>query len=565
MLNRVFLLFLFIGFLSCTKKTQPATSNHVSTSPDTVAIVTNNNPIFKTDLFDAASSSVSQRILRADSLSQGIACKSISIHSEDSIFNLYEKNNYQLFWATENKFEKALAVLKESIYEGLEPETYKYTQLSTKYSAYKANDTLSIEEALDLELLMTKAMYTYVHHLYLGRLDPETIYPEWNYSRPERNYIYDSVLVDAFTSKINTISEKFRPKIFVYTHLREVLLNMDSLEARGYVSTQIRYIGKKLIKGDTSHVIFDIKVRLHSTTEYDIKSIDNVFDEQLYQSIKVFQSHVGIHPSGEIDKATIAKLNFTPTQIRSAIKANMERCRWFDVDVSKEFILVNIPDYTLYYFKNDKIVYSEVVIVGKLLNQTPVFHSLITSVEFNPYWTVPRSIATKEMLPKLKADPTYLEKHNMVLYENNVVVPTPTSFASYTENNFPFVIKESPGPNNSLGQVKFLFPNPYSIYMHDTPARYLFDNDFRSYSHGCIRLHNPIKFANYLLSVQGITQTKIDEILKDGKNYGVAVENKIPIMIGYFTCYMRRGDSHLYFFNDVYGSDKKIIDALNAK
>jgi L,D-transpeptidase YcbB len=563
MLNRVFLLFLLVGFLSCNKNIQPVSSN--SAPIDTVAKTSANLSIFKKDLFEDSSSFVSQRILIADSLSQQISCKSILIHSRDSIFDLYKINNYQLFWASEHRFEKALGVLKESEHEGLDSEIYNYTLLLNKYSQYKLDEILSNEEALELELLMTKSMYTYVHHLFLGRLDPVAIYPEWNYARPKRSLINDSVLVETFNSKLNEITEMFRPKIFVYTYLREVLINMDSLEARGYVSTPIPYIGRKLVKGDSSHVIVAIKARLHSTTEYDFKTIDNVFDDQLFQSIKIYQSHVGIHPSGDIDKATIAKLNFTPNQIRNTIKANMERCRWFDVDVSKEFILVNIPDYTLSHFKNDKIVYSEIVIVGKKMNQTPVFHSTIASVEFNPYWTVPRSIATKEMLPKLKLDPTYLENHNMVVYENNVLVPTPKSFTSYTENNFPFVIKENPGPNNSLGQVKFLFPNPYSIYMHDTPARYLFDNDFRSYSHGCIRLHNPIKYANYLLSSQGITQTKIDAILKEGENYSIVVEHKIPIMIGYFTCYMRRGDSHLYFFNDIYDSDKKIIDALNAK
>ena len=151
----------------------------------------------------------------------------------------------------------------------------------------------------------------------------------------------------------------------------------------------------------------------------------------------------------------------------------------------------------------------------------------------------------------------------MVLYQGADIVETPASFDSYTEKNFPFVIKENPGEKNSLGQVKFLFPNPYSIYMHDTPAKYLFDNDVRSFSHGCIRLHDPIKFANYLLSKEGFKPSQIQDILKSDKNYAIALKTKIPIMISYFTCYMKKGDSRLYFFSDIYGSDKKIINALD--
>jgi len=564
MFKRVLLIFLVVGFYSCSKKVQPTSSN-LKKKIDTTSKSEPISPFQKKDLFESSSASVSQRILLSDSLNQGIVCKSIVINSIDSIFSLYKTNNYQLFWSNEKQFQKALDVLKESEHEGLNIESYNYSLLLKKYNLYKSNDTLSREEVLDLELLMTKSMYIYIHHLYIGRLDPVSIYPEWNYKRPLESVVSDSALVEAFNGNVTGITKQFRPQIFLYTYLREALIHSDSLEARGFTTIPITYIGKKLIKGDTSQVIIDIKNRLHATTEYDFKSFDNVFDDQLYQSIKVFQRHVGIQPSGEIDKATINKFNYTPNQIRNTIRANMERCRWFDNDIAKEFILVNIPDYTLTHFQNNKVVYSEVVIVGKQLNQTPVFQSKITTVEFNPYWTVPRSIAVKEILPSLKRDPGYLEKHNMVLYENNTLVATPSSFASYTDKNFPFVIKENPGPQNSLGQVKFIFPNPYSIYMHDTPAKYLFDNDFRSYSHGCIRLNNPIKFANYLLSKQGFTTSQIDEILKAGINYGVAVENKIPIMISYFTCYMRRGDSRLYFFNDVYGSDKKIIDALLNK
>jgi murein L,D-transpeptidase YcbB/YkuD len=558
MLKRVLVILLVIGFYSCAKKIQP-------THPKIDTIIKGQSviPFLKKDLFEQTNSFVASRIVDRDNSNKGDKYFSIYISSNDSIFNLYKRNEYQLFWGDEKKFQRALDVLKDSKNEGLNPNDYHVDVLIKEFNRYKSKDSLVIGDAVSLELLMSKSMYTYINHLHFGRVNPIDIYPEWNYKRPSELAVSDSNLVDVFNNNVNNITNYFRPKIFFYESLRKALIVSDSLESYGFSSKSISYVGRKLEKGDTSDVISEVKKKLNATTQYEFNDTDNVFTDDLVKSIKIFQAHVGLKPTGSIDKATLNKLNYTPNEIRNTIRANMERCRWFSDDVVNEFILINIPDYTLTYFKNGKVDYSERVIVGRVMNQTPVFQSKLSTVEFNPYWTVPKSIAVKEILPSLKKDPTYLEKHNMVLYKGNDIVETPASFDSYTENNFPYIIKENPGEKNSLGQVKFLFPNPYSIYMHDTPSKYLFDQDVRSFSHGCIRLNNPIKFANYLLSKEGFKPSQIDDILKSDKNYAIALETKIPIMISYFTCYMKKGDSRLYFFSDIYGSDKKIIDALD--
>lgn len=561
MFKRVLVILLIMGFYSCSKKVQPSKSSS-KIKVDTIAKEKSIVPFLKKDLFEQTSVFVSNKVSYIDANNSGNKCFSVFISSTDSVFNLYKKNNYQLFWGSEKQFQDALEVLKDSKNEGLNPNDYHVDLLTREFETFKSKDSLVIDDAVSLELLMSKSMYTYVNHLHFGRVNPVTIYPEWNYKRPSELVVSDSNLVDVFNKNVSNIANTFRPKIFFYQSLRNALVAADSLESFGFGSKQVPYVGRKLQKGDTSFVIAEIKKRLNATSQYDINTVDNVFNDELVSSIKIFQTHVGLKSTGVIDKITLNKLNYTPNEIRGTIRANMERCRWFSDDFDTEFILINIPDYTLTYFKNGKVDYSERVIVGRVMNQTPVFQSKIATVEFHPYWTVPRSIAVKEILPSLKKDPSYLEKHNMVLYENNEVVEAPASFNSYTEKTFPFVIKESPGAKNSLGQVKFLFPNPYSIYMHDTPAKYLFDKDVRSFSHGCIRLNNPIKFANYLLAKEGFKPSQIEEIMKSDENYAIALQTKIPIMISYFTCYMKRGDSRLYFFSDIYGSDKKIIDAL---
>ncbi|HSY61736.1 MAG TPA: L,D-transpeptidase family protein [Cytophaga sp.] len=558
MLKKILLLLIVAGIsVACSKKSVPAKS--LSNVPD---IIRDPVSVFTKDGFEVNKDFLTHKIQIADTNATGIVAKSSIYNSTNPVFSLYKKNEYQPFWANQKRVEDAINILKESEYEGLNPDDYNYKVLQSLYKAYQEDGKIDETEALDLELMLTAAMYKYTHHLYFGKLDPLAIYPEWNYQRPSKDLITDSLLVIYFNKNVDQIPARFRPQIAFYTSLRNALIDTDSLIAKGYSENEIPYIGKKLVKGDTSFVILEVKKKLHATTQYNSGEFNNVFDDQLCESVKIFQQHVGLHPTGVIDKSTLVKLNYTPVQIQNTIRANMERCRWFSNELPDEYILVNIPDYTLSHFKNGKVIYNETVIVGKQLNQTPVFQAAISNVEFNPYWTVPRSIAVKELLPSLKKDPDYLAKHNMFLFDGEKEIAAPASFAGYSDSYFPFTIKEKPGPQNSLGQVKFTFPNPYSIYMHDTPAKYLFDNDVRSYSHGCIRLHNPLKFADHLLSQQGVTQKQIDEIVLSEKNYVMALENKMPIMISYFTCYTKKGDNYLYFFYDVYDSDKKIIDGL---
>lgn len=563
MLKHLFILLLVAGVsVACSKKTRPAKSTADKGAVKVPDIIKDPVSVFTKDGFEANKDFIVDKIQRADSTGNGIVAKTSIYNYTNPVFKLYKKNDYQPFWTDKNRVEEAINILKESQYEGLDPDDYSYKTLQSIYKAYQEDNTIDETEALDLELMLTASMYKYTHHLYFGKLDPVAIYPEWNYQRPSKELITDSMLVIYFNKNIDQVPVRFRPKISFYSSLRDALINADSLEANGFTTKEIPYIGKKLAKGDTSFVVMEVKKRLQATTQYSFSDINNTFDDQLYQSVKIFQEHVGLHATGVIDKSTLAKLNYTPAQIRNTIRANMERCRWLSNDLPDEYIMVNIPDYTLSHFKNGKVIYTETVIVGKQLNQTPVFQSAISNVEFNPYWTVPRSIAVKEILPSLKKDPQYLEKHNMLLMEGEKEVAAPASFAGYSDSYFPYTIKEKPGTKNSLGQVKFSFPNPYSIYMHDTPAKYLFDNDVRSFSHGCIRLHNPLKFAAHLLSEQGVTPKRIDEIVASEKNYVMALETKMPIMISYFTCYTKKGDNRMYFFYDVYDSDKKITEGL---
>ncbi|MGN6644999.1 MAG: L,D-transpeptidase family protein [Cytophaga sp.] len=521
--------------------------------------------ISKVDAFDSIRDSVHKELSIFFDVDT-VGYKDDTAKNSSWLFDLnkiYKRNEYQPFWLYQERIEKALMLLHNAHSDGLNPEDYSYSDLKEKYAEY-LNRNITTDEALRFELNITRATYFYIKHLYKGKVDPRTIFPNWNYKEPASEIISDSMLVCYFTSNLDSLPSILRPKYEIYEALRETLKQVDSLGGQAIYQEKIPYTGRTLVKGDTSYTIRSIKQRLQSTSEYNFDSLNNIFDEQLYESIKIFQIHVGVTPSGKLDKKTIDKLNFTAAEVRAAIRVNMERFRWLPSDLPHEFILVNIADYTLRHFVEKNVVYEESVIVGREYTSTPVFEAMMTYIEFNPYWTVPRSIAVNEMLPALKRNPDYLRSHNMNLFRGNTQAAIPNSFSSYTADNFPFTIRENPGPKNSLGQVKLMFPNPYSIYLHDTPGKYLFQQDERSFSYGCIRLKDPLKFALHILSRQGITQAQIDKIIRDKKNYVITLKEKMPVMLTYFTCYSKKGDGHLYFFKDIYGKDKMIIEALNA-
>jgi murein L,D-transpeptidase YcbB/YkuD len=242
----------------------------------------------------------------------------------------------------------------------------------------------------------------------------------------------------------------------------------------------------------------------------------------------------------------------------------MERCRWINNDLPEEFLLVNIAEYRLYLFRDRTIDYECRVVVGKEFHETPVFTSDIKYVVFNPTWTVPYSIASKEILPKLKKDPNYLQKRNITLLKGKEEIdPSTVDFTQYSQNSFPYTLRQEPGPNNALGLVKFIFPNKHAVYLHDTPSKSYFEKTDRAFSHGCVRVKDPFILAEQLLGDKGYDSEKIAEVIKTKKLKNEYLSKPMPVMIMYWTCYENDKDGMIYFFRDIYGRDKKILTELN--
>jgi murein L,D-transpeptidase YcbB/YkuD len=261
------------------------------------------------------------------------------------------------------------------------------------------------------------------------------------------------------------------------------------------------------------------------------------------KAVENYQKRMGLPVNGKINIATIQEMNKPIEERIMQIMVNMERLRWVPVQMEKDYLLVNIPEFKLHVFENNKQIWSSNVVVGKAVKQTSIFRDNVSQIIFNPYWDVPNSIYRKEIQPRLSKN--YLAKNNMERYNGGV--------------------RQKPGKDNALGKVKFLFPNNYNIYLHDTPSKNLFGETKRAFSHGCIRVENPLWLAQYLLRKDtSWTMEKINVILKTDKTFPVQVNPVVPVYIAYFTAWVD-GAGEINFRNDLYGLDKKLTKEIFAE
>jgi murein L,D-transpeptidase YcbB/YkuD len=291
--------------------------------------------------------------------------------------------------------------------------------------------------------------------------------------------------------------------------------------------------------------------------------VDTTYDQALVDAIKAFQESLGLTADGVLGPATVAALNGGSNVSKDDIVANMERWRWEPENFGDFHVEVNIPEFTVWIMQDGAPVHSTRVVVGTPTHQTPVFSDEIQNIVVNPYWNVPPSIATAEIKPHLIANPYYLDSQNMeMLAGGKVINAAAIDWTTTNINNYH--IRQKPGPGNALGKIKFLFPNEHDVYLHDTPSKSLFSRAFRAYSHGCVRVQNPMDFAAALIETNPeLTLAKI-EALEGPKEKWVTLQNHIPVHLMYFTLRVDE-DGTIRSYGDVYGHNKKLIELLNAE
>lgn len=291
---------------------------------------------------------------------------------------------------------------------------------------------------------------------------------------------------------------------------------------------------------------------------------DDVYGTELADAIRAFQKQAGLGVDGVVGPRTLAALNGRSVESQIArVKLNLERLRWLPRSLADRHVFVNQAFFQAWLMDDGRKVYRTDVIVGKPNYQTAVFMDEMETVIFNPYWHVPRSIAANEMLPHLRVDPTYLARqgYEVVDVRGQITDSTRVDWSQYNQETLPFDIRQPPGPRNALGRVKFLFPNRHAIYMHDTPARSLFSRTVRAFSHGCIRVGTPVKFARAILGVEGWSAEEVDRAIASSERQEVTLKRKVPVYIGYYTAWPS-DDGSMKFRNDIYSRDRVLTQAF---
>jgi murein L,D-transpeptidase YcbB/YkuD len=322
--------------------------------------------------------------------------------------------------------------------------------------------------------------------------------------------------------------------------LKDQLANYEAIAKSGGWPT-IGKVKKTLKKGMSSPEIVSIKKILRTTGDLAGSDSSIVFDDTLETAVKNFQSRFGYTPNGMINSDLIKEMNVPVEKRVEQILMNMDRMRWMSTESQNNLIVVNIPEFVLHVYQDNKKAFDMDVVVGKEGHNTMMFNGDLDQVVFCPYWNVPSSIVQNEILPEIDRDSHYLENQDMEITGKD-------------EDGLP-VIRQKPGRKNALGKVKFLFPNSFNIYFHDTPVKSLFAKDKRAYSHGCIRLKDPEKMAEYVLRNQTEwTPEKINDAMNSGDQKFVKVKDPIPVLITYYTAWVD-DNGKLNFREDIYGHD----------
>jgi murein L,D-transpeptidase YcbB/YkuD len=465
---------------------------------------------------------------------------------ESEIRSFYRKRNFAYAWFDKgslieqagNLANKILNLESEGVYKQLR---YQDALDSLMFGVSKNTDVNKPD--IMLELLLTAEYFVFSKLAWEGMNKSVSKSSKWYL--PRKTVAYDQYLDSLLTTPVGEPVEE-EPVYRQYGLLKKYLKKYRKLDAEGTWAA-IKISKKSLKPGDTSFVIKAIKNRLLKLEDFQGDTMNILFDDELSIAVKHFQNRNGLKPDGILNKETIVELNIPLKSRIKQILVNMERSRWLPPTLAGDYLAVNIPEFKLHVYHADSLLWSCNAVVGKRANATTLFYGEIKYVVFSPYWNVPPGILRNEIIPGMNRNPKYLANHNMEVTGYSGGLP---------------VVRQRPGLNNSLGLVKFLFPNSYNIYLHDSPAKSLFGETSRAFSHGCIRIAEPAKLAGFLLKYSDDwNDEKIDKAMHRGVEQYVTLKNKVPVFIAYFTAFIDR-DGRLNFRKDIYNLDDRLASMI---
>ncbi|HEY8575731.1 MAG TPA: L,D-transpeptidase family protein [Devosia sp.] len=487
----------------------------------------------------------------------GTAGENSAAYSEaQKLYFLYGSRHFEPIWLDtaangdvtfSPAAEKILKLFEAAESEGLRPSDYLSPSLDPK----AAKGDAARQAALETEF--SAATLRYATHIHTGRIRPQSVDKLLDI---EPKQLDGAALLTQLASSADPVAvlAALEPTHPEFLALKQALATFaDKADDR---PLQIA-AGPSLKPGMSDPRVPALRTRL------ELPPVDGlVYDDALVEAMKAFQATQSLDVDGVMGPATLTALNGGVPVTKADIIANMERWRWMPRELGAFNVFVNIPEFRLAINRDGQEEYTTRVVVGTTKNQTPVFSDNIRHLVVNPYWNVPSSIIKGEIAPAVLQNPAYIDNQNMdLLYQGEPVSPWQVNWSMVSTSNFPFRVRQRPGAGNALGQIKFLFPNKHDVYLHDTPSKSLFSRSARAFSHGCVRVENPMEFADALMANEpNISRASLEAMFGSQERW-VNPETQIPVHLAYFT--LRVGsDGALKSYGDVYGHNAKLIEAM---
>ena len=490
----------------------------------------------------------------------------VDVASGNLLAEVYERRGFMPAWSGMERLESLIELVEATSADGLDPEDYHLSKLEHVYELHVSGHEPSPQERAALDIGMTDSLIRLGYHQRFGKVDPHKLDATWNFSRDLGGEDPVTVIQKAIDApSLIDFRDEIFPRHELYRRLQAALANYRRLaEAGGWPQVPA---GAALKPGNADGRLETLARRLAVTGDLpEVARIDySVYGGELEVAVKRFQQRHGLDADGIVGPTTLMALNVPVESRIDQIRVNLERGRWVLANLEDDFVVVNIAGYRALLIRGNDVQWSTRVAVGKPYRKTPVFRSEMTYIVFNPTWTVPYSIATKEILPQLQRDQSYLASRNFIIKDRDgrIVDPAGVDWRSLSPRDFPYTLVQQSGPGNALGEIKFMFPNEHGVYLHDTPSKGLFDRAGRTFSHGCVRVEKPFELAEQLLARDGWDAARVAAVRRSGETTTVFLSKPMPVLLLYWTTEVG-DDGRVYFYEDVYDRDKGILNALNS-
>lgn len=511
-----------------------------------------------------------------------VYCRRDLVCASDVLSDYYRKRDFRPGWIDDRldlaKGRAMLSALSSVVEDGLDPANYHRAAIASLLAGLdeeskKAPPKPRPEDLTDLEMLLTDAFLLCGSHLVHGQVDPAALQSDWHIKGRAEDLaaVMDKGLG---SGDMAGALDSLRPGFPIYKGLRALYGEFAKRAAAG--GWPAFPAGPKLAKGDRHARVSALRKTLAALGDLPAgpdpsRPVDpDLFDEALEAAVKSFQDRHGLDHDGVVGAGTVATLNVPASDRLKQIKANLERWRWVTPNLGERYVLVNIASYFVWIFEGGQPVLSMEAIIGRAYRQTPDFSSRITTVTINPAWNVPPLLAREDILPHIQEDPGYLRKMGFRVFAGWAdgapeIDPSTVDWSKVTEDNLVYKFVQDPGPLNALGRLSFTFPNPFAVFMHDTPARGLFLQAERDLSSGCIRVEKPLDLAAYVLGDDpDWTPDDIQAAIDAGETQEVRVPKPLNVHILYWTAWLD-DDGRTQFRDDIYLRDAALVKALEQR